>query len=76
MDRSDSARGLRRATPTEQKGQHKPHQKSTDVRHVCDTTRLRGVGNGTDWEHGFDLLTLVRFVRALTRPRRLIHPSF
>src|SRR4030042_1314022 len=45
---SDSACRLRPATPTKQKGQHKPRQKSTDVRHVSDATRLRGVGNGTD----------------------------
>ena len=46
--RSDSARRLRPATPTKQKGQHKPRQKSADVRHVSDATRLRCVGNGTD----------------------------
>src|SRR5450759_1637983 len=46
--RSDSARGLRPATPTKQEGQHKPGQKSADVRHVSDATRLRGIGNGTD----------------------------
>src|SRR5665811_1713751 len=45
---SDSARRLRPTTPTEQKGQHKPRQKSADVRHEGDATRLRGVGNGTD----------------------------
>ena len=44
----DSARGLRIATPTKQKGQHKPRQKSADVRHVGDATHLRCVGNGTD----------------------------
>ena len=46
--RSDSARRLRPATSTKQKGQQKPRQKSADVRHVSDATRLRCVGNGTD----------------------------
>ena len=46
--RSGSARGLRPGTPTKQKGQRKPRQKSADVRHVSDATRLRCVGNGTD----------------------------
>ena len=46
--RLGSARGLRPATPTKQKGQSKPRQKSADVRHVSDATRLRCVGNGTD----------------------------
>ena len=31
-----------------QKGQHKPRQKSADVRHISDATRLRCVGNGAD----------------------------
>src|SRR5665647_964406 len=44
----DSARVLRPATPTKQKGQHKPRQKSADVRHVSHATRLRCVGNGAD----------------------------
>src|SRR5665647_680759 len=44
----DSACRLRPATSTKQKGQHKPRQKSADVRHVSDATRLRCVGNGTD----------------------------
>jgi hypothetical protein len=46
--RSDSARRLRPTTPTKQEGQHKPRQKSADVRHVSDATRLRCAGNGTD----------------------------
>ena len=44
----DSACRLRPPTPTKHKGQHKPRQKSADVRHVSDATRLRCVGNGTD----------------------------
>ena len=46
--RRDSARRLRPATPTKQKGQHKSRYKSADVCHVSDATRLRSVGNGTD----------------------------
>jgi hypothetical protein len=46
--RAISARRLRPATPTKQKGQHKPRQKSADVRHVSDATGLRCVANGTD----------------------------
>ena len=45
---SDSARRLRPATPTKQKGQHKPCDKSADVRHISHAARVRCVGNGTD----------------------------
>ena len=46
--RSYSVRRLRPGTPAKQKSQHKPREKSADVRHVSDTTSLRCVGNGTD----------------------------
>ena len=44
----DSARCLRPATPAEQKGQHKPGDKSADVRNVSHAARVRCIGNGTD----------------------------
>ncbi len=46
--RRDSASRLGPTTPTKQKGQHNPRQKSADVRHVSNATRLRCVGNGTN----------------------------
>ncbi len=46
--RSDLTCQPRRRFSSKQKGQHKPRQKSADVRHVSDATRLRCVGNGTD----------------------------
>ena len=45
---SDSARRLRPATPTKHTGQHKPCDKSADVRHVSHAARVRCPSNGTD----------------------------